>query len=283
MASRGRLVLPDRPSILKKITKGFVREGIVQPFHDGSFVRASSLPTMCAREEVLASRLEIEREDKVTSDGCLAMAQGTGMHWVMQNEVLPTIGAYLVGQWLCKSCGKISGDSTDLEKRIPWFSECPQCGFISEDPHEGGPEYVEVELCSSEYRFTGHMDGFLRIPGIEGDGAFELKSISARGAEDVKECPNMGHVAQMQAYMWLTGLQWGLLLYWNKGVYRSPLIEHYVERDEDAVAEIKKMLVGIWRGLETGELPDRICTSSTCNRAEVCELVEQCFEVESKV
>jgi len=231
---------------------------------------------------VLASVLDITRQDPVDSDLNLTFAQGTGMHWVMQNEVLPTLGEYLVGQWLCTSCGKLIGDSVAPETRVPWPGTCPHCNVIYE-VRAGGLQYVELDLASTEYRLTGHNDGFLRIPGADGEGVFELKSISAFRAKKIKDVPDMGHVAQAQAYMWLTNTRWAVLLYWDKGAFRKPLTEHYVERDEDVITEIKAMLMSIWDGIETGALPKRICSSPDCNRAEECPLAKPCFEHEKRV
>jgi phage FluMu protein Com len=280
--ARKKLVLPATPSILRTIKSKFTRDRKVHPLGPSDYIRSSSLPNICAREEVLASALNIIRDDPVDSDLNLTFAQGTGMHWVMQNKVLPAIGEFLVGQWRCTSCGKLIGDATAAETRVPWPGTCPHCQTIFEI-EDGGLEYVELDLANTEYRLTGHNDGFLRIPGADGEGVFELKSASSFRAKAVRDVPDMGHVAQVQAYMWLTHTRWSILLYWDKGTFRGPLIEHFVERDEDAIGEIKSMLSSIWTGIETGELPKRICSSPDCNRAEECPLAETCFEHESKV
>jgi len=235
---------------------------------------------------VLAAQLEITRRDDVDADLNLTFAQGTGMHWVMQNEVLPVLGKVLVGKWQCKVCGEVYGGLDTEDGNIPMPDSCTMCEELGESPIFDGDfrfEFMEQEFINVEYQFTGHNDGFLRLPEADGDGVFELKSCSAYKAKQIKDVPDMGHVAQAQSYMWLTNTRWALLLYWDKGTFRGPLTEHFVERDEEAIEEIKSMLRSVWEGIETGELPDRICTSVDCNRAEECPVAKPCFEYELRV
>jgi hypothetical protein len=95
----------------------------------------------------------------------------------------------------------------------------------------------------------------------------------------------MDHVIQAMMYMWFTGTKWAQIFYWDKGtVGRSGLIEHHVEYDEDVVAGILESIVELWDKLEkikagtSIELPERICSISTCARAAVCSVAKQCFE-----
>jgi hypothetical protein len=287
MVAKSRAVVrPDTPSLVKLINKKFVRNRLVLPPTGDSFVRASSLPSLCSREEVLAGRLKIERVDAVDVDLSLTFAQGSGMHWVFQNEVFPALGNVLVGQWMCKVCGVVTGGLGTKEGNIPMPKKCSSCEelgniqILAED--ESRFEYLEQAFVNQEHRFTGHNDGFLRLPEFPhlGDGVFELKSISQFRAKKIKDVPDVGHAVQAQSYMWLTNTKWCLILYWDKGTYRDCLTEHYVERDEDCIEQIKAELDSIWNGIKTGELPQRLCTSPDCNRAEECGLVEPCFEHE---
>jgi len=123
------------------------------------------------------------------------------------------------------------------------------------------------------------MDGILVLPGYDGMGLFELKSISQNGARKVKNCPQMEHVIQANVYMHLANLRWAKILYWVKGVYAldKNLIEHHLEPDPEVWGRIEAMLRSIRSGMETGELPDRICAHRTCEMAQSCPVLNQCF------
>jgi len=141
--------------------------------------------------------------------------------------------------------------------------------------------YIEQHVKDKKYRLMGHPDGFLRMEGFPGLGVLEVKSISSRGAWEVRGCPKLDHVTQAQCYMWMTGCRWGKVLYWDKGSNGiSALIEHTVEYDEDHVEAIQNMVRDIWTGVENPDtkLPERICASPECNRAELCSSVEECFD-----
>lgn len=228
-------------------------------------------------------RQKLLRTDTVDPDLQLTFAAGHGLHHSMQNIILPRINV-LKGRWRCQFCGRFFGGSEDSNPAISTLVFRPKacsCAVGSEFPNF---EYHESFFQNEEFRISGHLDAVLSLPDAEdGDGVGELKSISERNAKEVRDVPDFSHVIQMQTYMWLTGLRWGILIYWVKGVFRSPLIEHYVERDEDAIEEIKNMATSIRLGLLDPErpLPERICRSSECARAESCELRKACFELES--
>jgi hypothetical protein len=243
---RRKLVLPDTPSVVRKIYETYVRSREVEPLKEDGYVRASSLPNLCPREEVLAARLEISRKDDINADLNLTFAQGTGMHWVMQNQILPMLGDLLVGKWQCRICGHVVGGLDTPEGNVPMPESCEECdegenAAVFEDG-EFPFEFVEQLFVNEELRLTGHNDGFLRMEDADGDGVFELKSISAFRAKRIKDVPDMGHVAQAQSYMLLTKKKWAIILYWDKGTFAGPLTEHFVERDEDAIEEIEGML-----------------------------------------
>jgi hypothetical protein len=140
--------------------------------------------------------------------------------------------------------------------------------------------YVELFHRNEEYRTQGHPDGYLQIPGLPGLGILEVKSISSRSSYEVKHIPSMNHVVQLQTYFWLTGLQWGKILYWDKGAPgMSALMEHHVVRDEEIIANLQGMVRSIRVGMQQGgPLPARLCATATCPRAKSCGVVAKCFE-----
>lgn len=241
---------------------------------EGGRLRVSLLADLCPREEVLAAVHKTVRRQEVSGDLGTIFAHGAGLHWALQNRVLTPTGA-LIGVWRCVECakqfGKLEGDVRVSQSMVRRPRKC-DCGcedFI----------YREQFFINEEYRIGGHPDGFLVLPGLPGLGVVEFKSINPKGAWEVKQMPNLGHVVQLQTYMWLTGLTWGRILYWDKaGIGLSALIEHMVERDEAAIDAIKATIKSIWDGIASGFLPSRLCATSDCPRAAKCPMRKQCFE-----
>ena len=269
--------------------KGVIREVIPElrqkPFLvPGRWIRVSGLAYLCAREEVLCSRNELVRDDNVNADLMMIFEHGHGLHWDLQNRVLPLTGT-LYGRWLCGSCGTYHGgerewDTAAMEKfegsQILRPTKCSNCGaFLFPEQSL----YHEQHVKDHQYRLMGHPDGFIRLEGYPGLGVLEIKTISSRGAYEVRNCAKLDHVTQAQCYMWMTGCRWGKVLYWDKGtVGMSGLIEHTVEYDEDHVEAMQNLVSSIWAGVEGGKLPERICASPDCKRAELCSSVKACFE-----
>ena len=278
--------MPPKEGQLVALIRKTLRENRTKPPPDkDTWLRVSSLASLCAREEVICSREGTERDDKISGDLGLIFEHGHGLHWALQNRILPRTGV-LLGRWQCMSCGHTTGgaekwyvgnfEAVDFEaaqaERPPQCAECDSVFDID------NCIYVEQTLVDEDYRLGGHPDGFLRLDGFEGLGVLEAKSISPTGAREVKNCPKLDHVVQAHSYMWLTGLKWAKILYWNKGGYGpNTLIEHTVEYDDEMAEQVKLLLVAIWEGIGTGFLPDRICGTRTCERAGACPVADECF------
>lgn len=269
---------------LKDVIEDAIRETReTPPLTPTSLIRVSGLAGLCAREEVLCARAHKVRHDVTDADLMLIFEHGNGLHWDLQNRILPATKT-LFGRWLCGECGARHGGQDEWTAPLEGFDEsqilrpveCPKCGkFLS----SANSLYQEQWIKAPEFRLAGHPDGFLRMRGMPGLGVLEIKSIGSRGAWEVRNCAKLDHVVQAQTYMWMTGCRWGLILYWDKGTTgRKGLIEHIVEYDEDQVEAIQTFVRGIWAGIEGGKLPDRICDSPNCKRADLCSSVEACFK-----
>lgn len=238
-----------------------------------SWLRASGFPSLCPREEVLCAQKKVSRTKKISADLNLIFQHGHGLHHQLQNEILPAVGI-LRGKWICNSCGTMHGGHVKEGVRVEEWAEarpdeCRNCT-------SGDFRFHEVQLVNDEYRISGHCDGFLVLPGMPGMGILEGKSI--KSGWEVQNVPKLDHVIQIQTYMWLTGLKWGIVLYWQKGENGvAALIEHLIERDEETIMMIKDTLKSIWEGVDGGSLPDRICDSPTCPRAKACAVKDACF------
>lgn len=239
-------------------------------------IRASVLSKACVRAVVLHERLKVKLTAEESASLRLAYAHGHGLHHAMQNIVFPEMGI-LRGRWRCKKpdCGKVYGNCVEGQKEIDAAvrrpESCVACGTSS------GFDYDEYDLYDKEYKLSAHCDGFIAIPGRPGLGVVELKT-TALGWK-VKTGPFPEHMRQLQIYLWLTGAQWGEILYWDKQSDEpNKFAEHFVVRDEAEISKLKLMLLSLWEALDGGALPERVCRSPDCAQAEKCPVVEACFQ-----
>lgn len=236
-------------------------------------LRASGIPNLCAREEVLCTRHNVNRNDIVDPGLNLTFLHGTSLHWGVQNVLLGPLGV-LLGTWRCDDCAVKVGVPTkgpieEWAAPRPW--QCAVC-------HGTSFTYVEHHFYSPQLRLSGHPDGFLKLPGHNGLGILELKSIGQKGGREVQDAPQIGHMIQAHVYMMFSGLQWAKIVYWQKSEFgMKALIEHPVERDEETIERIRDLVGSVWTGMEGGPLPERICANNTCPRAKGCVVASQCF------
>jgi len=237
-------------------------------------IRASGFADMCPRAEVLCSLFNIERENDKDPNLLLTFAHGHGLHFALQNKVLPNLNIFK-GQWGCNDCatqyGKPEAGKTLSDCLVFRPEKCSTCGGADFT-------YKELYFKDENYRVGGHPDGFLELPGRPGLGLFEAKSIGTRAAIDIINGPKIEHIVQMHIYMWLADLSWASILYWDKGRSgHDALTEHIIDRDEGTIDLIKETLLSIWTGIEHKKLPPRICEVQACKKASSCAVSAQCF------
>lgn len=269
---------------LKAFLKANLRERRVKlPLAPGGYLRASGLAELCPREEVLSGLLGIEREGTHGAGDLLTFDHGHGLHWALQNHVLPAVGV-LYGTWICLECGARAGRVPEgatirVEDGVP---PSPLARFLVTRPAVcrcGSEEfhYRELRFVAPEYGTGGHPDGFIMLPSRDSLGVIEAKSTALPW--EVRDAPNFTHVIQLQVYFWFTGLTWGKILYWNKaGTGLDALIEHTIERDDATIDNVKAMLREVWGALEGGPVPKAVCQSPEAPRAKRCPVAVPCFE-----
>lgn len=263
------------------------------------YLRASGMSSFCPREQVLLKHANLWGVPEQDPDSELNFNLGSGMHWAMQNLVLPRSDTF-VGNWVCNECGAAYGcppvrctaeellkepdaapHGRDLARScVPRPTKC-----ITPDCTEPSFTYREPMLFHKELRIGGHPDAFFRLPGRSGLGIGEIKSISTGGMKQARLNPLMEHVVQLHTYFLLTEFEWGVLIYWEKGRYgRAAIVEHIVKRDDGMISNIRALAASYWTALAAWDgknrevLPARVCGSKTCPRASDCVLAAACFE-----
>lgn len=266
------------PSLKKLIREKYTVVEEVPWLTRRSWIRASGFSMLCPREEVLCSIGKVKRERRISPDLNLIFQHGHALHARLQDHILPAVGV-LRGKWICVGCGTMYGGH--VEDGVPteeWAVARPS------EPCSCGSEkynFNEVRFVNEEYRIAGHTDGFLSLPEYHpGLGVLEAKTIAT--SWQISNVPKLEHDIQAQVYMWLSGCEWGVILYWVKSENGlGGLVEHFIERDEGTIDRIKAVLRSIWEGIETENLPDRICASDDCKRAKACAVKNICFSMDS--
>jgi len=206
---------------------------------------------------------------------------GTAFHTQFQEEFLQNLPKDVFqGWWRNRADGQVTKGEKMLGSLTLQNKWCPR-------PKGGDYEYVELEFYSKAYRLSGHCDGVLMWPDTEPE-IFELKTIGAHRWHYVDPVcggnPDVGHVAQVQAYMWLSGVRKARIMYVKKDLSAKPrkvLCEHLVEYDEEIVAGIQKVLQEcalIVDGPQDGALPARLPECRTKAKA-FCKGGAACFAV----
>jgi CRISPR/Cas system-associated exonuclease Cas4 (RecB family) len=205
----------------------------ILPIKPGDFVRASSIPFICPREEVLCSRFDVTRVIKKTADQRWWTDMGSAMHYLYQEL---------------------------------WLKEL---GVLSR---------VEEVVESSEYGVRGHVDGVLALPGTL-PVVVDFKNVNSFGFHKWSETPDPKNVIQLETYMWLIGIDRGLLVYVNKQGSRlkDSISEYWIQANEQRRDKIKRVLISIKEGVRGGVLPDGVCCTRDERRAKRCAVKEVCF------
>lgn len=278
---------------------------------------ASDVHNLCPRLYALAVRDQVPIREAVGPDLLWTFGVGTGLHHAMQNDQLPTLGPVLQGGWK-----RELRDGT--VERVPGTT----LGPWTEAGRGWGPrppgdwwEFVEPKGRIPHLRFVGKWDGVLVWPDSAPE-VLEIKSIHEDRFASVNPLaggrPKADHVLQVQAYLWLSGLERGRIVYLAKSSQelRHVMCEHLIVRDETAIRGLEAQLEAcgaavrvmataveaardLRRGLEEQGVADReaparflmdqalperpaICRIKSDPRARRCDLRDLCFPPKPK-
>ncbi len=281
----------------------FKKHETIKPMTVDSYIRASGLGKVCAREEVLAARYGIMREKLWTPDNNWTVNLGSGVHWAFQNLILGP-AKLLTGMWRCSVCTHLHGTGGPIV--IPDI--CESCGIkrsefvcqVCRKPlnrnaevfdttrkmcndcgNEAVPndfEYVEVYLVDEELKIHGHCDGF----ATDEISLWEFKTANPFAMKKFK----MGdiypyYIEQAQFYLYVSDRKRMKFVFIDKGEndIRLAWVEKVINRSEQDIDAIKHKVTSLRNGLNGGEMPGRICGNMSCPRAKDCQLASICFDV----
>lgn len=112
---------------------------------------------------------------------------------------------------------------------------------------------AERKLVDDELNIRGNCDGVIEL-GDEGEFIIEIKTISSKGFRYLKE-PKDKHYAQLQLYMYLSGVHQGILFYECKDDQR--IREFKVEYNEEFAMDLVEKIKFINECVAKGELPPK--------------------------
>lgn len=283
---------------LTEAIKAAYREARRQnPLEADSWLRVSSIGSICEREEVLCSLHNVVREDVIDGDAGVNFAHGHAVHWMFQSRILPQVGV-LIGSWRCTYCGEQYGSRKTI--LVPRPDRCMRCGAIAgERPRPNGrPDsdvndnafvFVEEWIGNERYKIGGSPDGqiidnYYPDYRLEDVTLIELKSSNDRNFQKYKHTPDFVHAIQTNIYMFLTGYQRAKIIYFNKNFTKNdkgipPIWEHDIERDQELIDRVLGAIDKIRNGIESKSVPPRtVCATDDCIRAKGCKVRGLCFQ-----
>jgi len=243
-------------------------------------------PEFCPREYALANGLRAEMKPEFIPTS-LRWTFDTG--WMLQDYVTRILRPYAWGDWRCTACGE----------RFPsqWFPTWKCC----ERPHI---EYKEKRFQSAISGIDCGIDLLIQFPGADLLTIVECKTIKADAFKTLV-CPLPEHRTRTNLYMRLVdeskdpvkervNVKEARVVYLCKGFGNkfllpkswklrdhnmSPFREFPVLRNDEGTEiqhERGKQFYD-WRN-NCGPMPDRICPTQLCKRAQGCQFQGPCFK-----
>lgn len=264
------------------------------PLQPGDSFRASSLPYLCPREEVLACKYEVIRIIAMSPSLHITLEIGNSFHDLYRNKYYGPSGEW-VGAWECIRCGwdtDQSGASSPPVFRDKLISrgklvrmpiECGSCGapFVARDRIRCYGTFKEWMVEDKRMHLNGHPDGWSRRNGMD-RVLVDLKSHGFNGFSSRKTLRD-GHDLQAWGYQHMCGdiHTPSEVWYLNKSPWGDP---GAFVRDITSAFDKKKFKIFVTdpldemnNGLHGGALPARGCINAGCVRASECQLADVCF------
>lgn len=253
MVEESSISLEDLKLVITRDIRGAMKEEIYTPY-DFQF-RASRLP-FCPREYVIHNRYQGAVVRNETYDFSFYVKIGTAIHEAVQQYL--GMGSFLYGHWIC--CGVIDK-----------FREGSQLCLVCGRPQQ----YEEFEIEDSE--LGAHVDAvFLRYGAVG-----EFKSTGSANLTRLTG-PYETHLMQASCYLHALNKQFGWEL--------DKIVFVYLSRDRpsdfrvfvvraipNALGDVLSLYEDAKLELESGTLPDPICSNSYEGHRKGCPYVGICF------
>lgn len=266
----------------------------VLPLQVGDSFRASSLPYLCPREEILASRYDIIRAERVKPTLEITWTIGHTFHDLYRDVYYGPMQEW-AGAWECIRCGwdtdtaGVSQSPVFKEKLVSkghiatMPRECGGCGAPFWGVPDGERVYGTFKEWSIEDKvigLKGHPDGWSVRNGAD-RVLVDLKSHGATGFSSRTSLRN-GHNLQVWGYEHMCGDRDGEVWYMNKSPWGDAISFVRDIRVPFDKKEFKNRVVEplreVHEGVAGGPITDRKCINPECVIAKECQLVDVCFE-----
>jgi hypothetical protein len=274
-------------------------ERLKNPLKVGDSFRASSLPYLCPREEVLAAKYDIIRVEHNHPRLQITLDIGVVFHDLYRDVYFGPMGEW-VGAWRCKRCdwdtdvaglsrpSKFRNGRAYQGKCVRMPEVCGGCGapFIalssSDNPFDMHGTFKEWHVEDKGIGLNGHPDGWSWRVGSK-LVLVDLKSHSARDFSSRKKLRD-GHDLQIWAYQHMCGnkKEPGEVWYLNKSPWGESsgflrdIVKSFDKHEFDLY--VVKPLEELHSGIAGGKIPERGCVSIDCSRAKECQLADVCFD-----
>jgi len=204
-----------------------------------------------------------EKKITIKPDTQRIFDNGHYMH-VRFGKYFENIGV-LHGNWKCNNplCGNTFGFSEKLGITKPTICDkCQNTGF----------EYIEKQVENTEYMMRGHVDAILKIAGDM--VVADYKSMHSNQFTRLSE-PLDKHIIQIEIYLWLLGLNSGILLYENKDNQKIKMFE--VVYNQTLIDKILRRASSLIEIIKSKKLPKRPFERDS-SQCKACEFVTTCWK-----
>ena len=146
-------------------------------------------------------------------------------------------------------------------------------------------DYIEIGFSDPETLWGGHVDAILDIGTNDDMLIVDFKSINPFGFSKLTAAKD-DHITQIQIYLYLSGLKYGIVLYENKA--DQALKEFFIERDDEYIAAKKQEALSLKQVVEGTNsdskkvLPLRAYTSKGCTECLRCKFRADCWQKRNK-
>lgn len=273
--------LKPSPSLARTLDE-YLAHAEVQPRKLGW--HASALFWACPRALALEALAGLPAKLAPSAKSQLRMDTGSALHEWIQNRYFGPMGV-LHGEWRCLSC------RTVLLGAYPrGVSCCASQAWHFEEPS------VEHKEPGWSLPIVGRCDGEIILPGEDGLGILEIKTMNSASLQALTEIPRDYHM-QAQIYAGLRGRKWGRFYFQDPSAAFSneetglPVREFRfdfqpevlrqafarVEACEKALREAQAAHMELPMGKDYFSWPEPICSSKSDTGARRCRFADACF------